>query len=297
MPSEFELVVMIYKSRHVLGAFLESVGTNLPVLLVDNSYNEEDLSDILTGFPNVRHIDAGGNVGFSTAANVGARATTTPYLIFMNPDTQPSESSLTSLIEYLERNPTVGACGAAGIGTAGGGAQPTARRILAHTLGWHRRAPLSGLYYQDVGGQHVDVEWVAGSCMAIRRDVYEAVGGFDPAYFIYMSDFDLGRRLHRAGYRQVVLGDVVVPHDDGGSSDVPSSWTWRRRGRAWTRFLRRTHSLPSALGLSSLLVAGYAIRAVAYTLSGRRTKAQELGTYGLAALQEWVSPDTGISRG
>jgi len=129
--------------------------------------------------------------------------------------------------------------------------------------------------------------------MAIRRKVYETIGGFDPAYFIYMSDFDLGLRLHQAGYRQVVLGDVVVPHDDGGSSDVPSSWTWRRRGCAWTRFLRRTHSLPSALGLSSLLVAGYAIRAVAYALTGRRARAQELGSYGLAVLQEWVSPDSG----
>lgn len=297
MLPEFELIVMIYKSRRVLGSFLECVGTNLPVVLVDNSYHEEDVSDILTGFPNVRHIDAGGNIGFSAAANIGAKVSTARYLIFMNPDTQPSASSLTSLVEFLEQNPEIGACGAAGIGTAGGGAQPTARRILAHTLGWHRRVPLSGLYYQDLGSQPVDVEWVAGSCMAIRREVYEAVGGFDPTYFIYMSDFDLGLRLRRAGFRQVVLGDVVIPHDDGGSSDLPASWTWRRRGRAWTRFLRRNHSLPSALGMSSVLIAGYVTRALVYALMGRRTKAQELASYGLAALQEWVSPDAGIPDG
>ena len=50
--------------------------------------------------------------------------------------------------------------------------------------------------------------------MAIRREAFEAVGGYDPEYFIYMSDFDLGRRLQQAGYRQRILGDCVVPHDD-----------------------------------------------------------------------------------
>ena len=290
MVTDFELIVIVYKSRHVLGSFLESVGTAPPILLVDNSYHDEDLSDVIADFPNVRRLDSGGNLGFSAAANVGAKASAAPYLIFMNPDTQPTHSALVALIEYLELNPDVAACGAAGTGTAGGGAQPTARRILAHTLGWHRRAALSGLYYQDIGDQHVDVEWIAGSCMAIRREVYEAVGGFDPRYYIYMSDFDLGRRLQAAAHRQVVLGDVIVPHDDGGSSDLPNVWTWERRGRAWTRYLRNSRSLPTAVGLTVLLVAGYAARALAYAMSGKRARALELRTYLRAVFQEWLRP-------
>jgi len=147
MPPEFELIVMIYKSRRVLGAFLESVGTNLPVVLVDNSYHEEDVSDILTDFPNVRHIDAGGNIGFSAAANIGAKASTTPYLIFMNPDTQPSESSLTSLIEYLEHNPTVGACGAAaGAHSWMAPSGATERLVLPRRWGPTRRCRMGGWF-------------------------------------------------------------------------------------------------------------------------------------------------------
>ena len=290
MSAELEVVLMVYKSRRVLGRFLPSIGTSIPIVLVDNSYAEDDLGDLLAGYPNVTRIDSGGNIGFSAAANVGARAATAPYLVFMNPDTQPTEEALLAMVDYLKEHPEVGAVGAAGIGTAGGGAQPSALRILAHTLGWHKRFPLRGIYYQNVAGEIVEVEWVAGSCMAIRADIYAEIGGFDPEYFIYMSDFDLGLRLARAGYRQVILGDVVVPHDDGGSSDLPALWTWERRGRAWTRYLRRNRPLPAALGLSLLLVVGYAGRAVIYAASGKRNRAQELAAYLRSLVAEWLRP-------
>ena len=297
MVTDFEVIVIVYKSRFVLGSFLENIGTKVPIILVDNSYHDEDLSDIVTDFPNVRRVDSGGNLGYSAAANVGAEISVAPYLVFMNPDTQPTAPALESLVDYLRRNPDVAVCGAAGNGTAGGGAQPTASRILAHTLGIHRKAPRRGLYYQDVGGEHVDVEWVAGSCLAIRSDVFQTAGGFDPTYFIYMSDFDLGRRLRAAGHRQVILGDVVVPHDDGGSSDLPAVWTWERRGRAWTRYLRRTRNTPVALGLTVLLAVGYGARTLVYMLRGNRVRAVELRTYLWALGQEWVRPSDEEHRG
>jgi GT2 family glycosyltransferase len=126
--------------------------------------------------------------------------------------------------------------------------------------------------------------------MAIRRDLFHKLGGFDPRYFVYHSDFDLGLRIQQAGLRQVVLGSVVVPHDDGGSSELPQMWTWDKRGRAWTRFLRNTRNLPQAFGSSLILFVGYAMRTVAYTITGRRNKARELRTYLTSGIKEWLKP-------
>jgi len=290
MP-RFELVVVVYKSRRALVPFLEHLGGDVSVILVDNSFHEDDLADVVDRYPNVRHIDSGGNLGYSAASNVGARASTAEYLIFMNPDTQPSVAALKVLVEYLEANPTVGCCGAAGVNTAGGGAQPTVSRVAVHALGLHRRLPLAGLYYQDVGGRRIDVGWVAGSCLAIRSKTFAAVGGFDPRYFIYQSDFDLGLRIAQHGLRQVVLGDVIIPHTDGGSSDLPSVWTWEKRGRAWTRFLRNTRRRPIAVLLSGILLAGYAARAAGYTVTRRHNRAHEVRTYFVAGVKEWFSPE------
>jgi GT2 family glycosyltransferase len=297
MEHSGEVVLMVYKSRRVLPAFLEGIGTGLPVVLVDNSYLEDDIGDLLADYPNVRRVDAGGNIGFSAAANLGARSTSTPILIFMNPDTRPRAATLDSLVEYLQSNPDVAAVGASGVGTAGGGAQPTLRRVLAHVVGWTRRSPSSGVFYQELGGRHLDAEWISGSCMAIRREAFEAVGGYDPEYFIYMSDFDLGRRLQQAGYRQRILGDCVVPHDDGGSSDLPTPWTWERRSRAWVRFLRRTQPLPAALAITSLFAVGYAARIVIYAVSGQHNRCREQLTYLTALASEWARPTTSALAG
>jgi GT2 family glycosyltransferase len=295
MTSDVAVVLMVYKSRRVLVPFLESIGARIPIILVDNSFQEDDLADVLSGYPNVTHLDSGGNIGFSAAANLGARHATAPYLVFMNPDTRPTESALRELVTYLRQNPDVGACGATGLGTAGGGAQPTTRRVVAHVLGLHRHDPLAGIYYQDIDASAVEVEWVAGSCMAVRRAVFATVGGFDPSYFIYMSDFDLGLRIKAAGYRQVVLGDVAIRHDDGGSSELPQLLTWERRGRAWARFLRRTRPLPAALGLSLLLATGYVMRAVMYSMRRQRTRSREVLTYAWSVVDEWVRPNRSVA--
>jgi GT2 family glycosyltransferase len=287
----FELVVVAYKSRTALIPFLEDLGVDVPVILVDNSTDHEDLSDLLAEYPDVRHIDSGGNLGYSAASNMGAQAATAEFLIFMNPDTRPTAAALGQLVDFLESNTDVACCGAAGTGTAGGGAQPTPARTLTHSLGLHRRFPLAGIYYQDLGGRRVDVGWVAGSCLAIRRATFNKLGGFDPRYFVYQSDFDLGLRMQQRGLRQVVLGDVIIPHTDGGSSDLPQLWTWEKRGRAWTRFLRKTRNLPSAMGISALLLIGYAARALLYTVSGQSGRAREVASYLRAGLAEWVNPE------
>ncbi len=287
----FEVIVPIYRSRRVLGPFLAGIGPGVDVTLVDNAYGEDDLADLLSGLSNVRVRDAGGNIGFSAAANLGAESSDAEYLIFMNPDTRPSERSLRRMVEFLQEHPQVAACGAAGDGTAGGGAQPTMPRVIAHSLGLHRVLPRAGVYWTIEDTERIAVEWISGSCLAIRRSAFMAAGRFDEAYFVYMSDIELGSRLVRIGSVQMLLGDVVVPHDDGGSSDLPEVWVWRRRGAAWARFLRRTRRLPAALGLSVIVGAGYALRVVGYRLAGRRLRAVEMRSYLDAFLAEWIHPE------
>jgi GT2 family glycosyltransferase len=288
--ADFEVILMVYKSRQVLAQYLSQIGGKVPILVVDNSYEEDDISDLLAGYDDIRHVDSGGNIGFSAAANVGAEASQARTLIFMNPDTAPTPDALRRLADYLDKHPEVGAVGVAGVGTAGGGAQPGLRRLIAHMTGWFKLRPLSGIFYEHLHGRTVDAEWIAGSCLAIRRNVFSTVGGWDPFYFIYMSDFDLGLRLMRHGYRMRILGDVVIPHEDGGSSDLPSPWTWERRARAWVRFFRRTRRAIPAIGLTAILVAGHLGRAVAYTVRRDENRGLEQRIYVRSLLSEWIRP-------
>jgi GT2 family glycosyltransferase len=54
--------------------------------------------------------------------------------------------------------------------------------------------------------------WITGACLAVRRSVFEAVGGFDPEYFLYCEDADLCLRIRRAGFRIGWLPQFTVWH-------------------------------------------------------------------------------------
>ncbi len=267
--------------------FLESLGAETSVIIVDNSVEDDDLGDLAHRFDNVRHVDAGGNVGFSVGANIGARHSSAKYIVFMNPDTLPRSAELERMVDALEADESVASCGAVGIGTAGGGAQPTLQRTLAHSLGLHRMFPLIGIYFYPRDGDRIPVGWVSGSCLAVRRADFDSVDGFDESYFVFMSDFDLGRKFVAADRSQLLLGDVTVRHIDGGSSDIPSEWTWDQRGKGWAQYLRRTQPRWSGLAVASALVIGYLGRTFIYTAIRRTTKAKEVRTLAKSLTAEW----------
>jgi GT2 family glycosyltransferase len=281
MPETFGYVVVVvaYRSREPLTGFLDSIGTQVPVLVVNNSMDEDDLADLIDPRPNVTQIDAGGNLGFSAGANAGARATNAEFLVFMNPDTLPKQPELDRMMEFLGESEGVASCGPTGVRTAGGGALPTFPRVFAHVLGLHKVFPTIGLYYYPRRGERLEVGWISGSCLAIRRSDFEDIGGFDERFFVFMSDFDLGRRLVERGRSQVLLADVVIEHFDGGSSRLPSEWAWTQRGKGWGEYINLTMTGFRRLAIAALLVNGFRARRVLYGLLRRGDKATEMGVY------------------
>lgn len=200
------------------------------------------------------------------------------FLIFMNPDTLPRESELSRMVEVLAGSDSIASCGAGGIATAGGGALPTIPRVFAHVLGLHRVFATIGMYFYPKHGERLDVGWISGSCLAIRRSDFEAVSGFDEDYFVFMSDFDLGRKLTLRGRRQVLLSDVIVEHFDGGSSDLPSEWTWEQRGKGWGQYINRTMSGLRRRVVATILACGFAVRRLLYGALRKSLKAAEMRT-------------------
>lgn len=284
----YTVVVIAYRSRAVLEPFLQHLGAGVPVIVVDNSSDEDDLSDLATA-SDVTVVDAGGNVGFSAGANIGAAAASTDHVVFMNPDTLPTGDALDRLTRVLDQDAGVTMCGPSGVDTAGGGAQPTIPRVAVHVLGLHRVLPRAGIYLHPAPDERIEAGWISGSCCAVRRADFQRIGGFDEGYFVFMSDFELGLRVTASGGRQLLLGDVVVPHLDGASSDLPSSWTWDQRGQGWGQFLRRTQPSWRARIVYSMLLAGFSARRLAYAATGRSLRAEEQATMVAGMRRTWRS--------
>lgn len=63
------------------------------------------------------------------------------------------------------------------------------------------------------------MEVVSGACLMIHKRVFEQVGGFSPEYFMYGEDLDLCFKARQAGRSNYHVGDAVIVHRGGGSTN------------------------------------------------------------------------------
>jgi len=267
-----------YKSRHHVETLLNGWPTDLAVAVVDNSDDIDRIKELADRFANVRYLSGGGQ-GFARAANLGASTSNKPYVVFVNPDCRPSSEQLVELIQGIAGDAKA-ICHAAtpitpdgGIEIGVGGWEPSIGRAFVHASGLHKLLPRAGLYAHPQVGEHVEVDWVTGTCVAVRREAFCGLGGFDEAFFVYSEDVAFGHRARRSGWRIVLREDVTVLHGSG-SSGAPSAEMRRLQGASFTTYLNRyTPPAVRAQLIRALYVVGMSGRVIALTVTRRRERA------------------------
>jgi len=268
------VVVVTYSPGAALPALLGSLtaATVLPVhvVLADNGSTDGSV-EAAARRPGVELLRTGGNVGYGRAANAGAAGGDEPWLLVVNPDVVFDRGCIDTLVAAGDRWPAAGGLGPA-IRTPDGGLYPSARafpslgRGIGHALlGWWWPANPWTASYRNERGTPVEGEvgWLSGSCLLLRRSAFEAVGGFDPSYFMYFEDLDLCRRLSLAGHPSVHVPTATVTHT-GGHATQRDPAVAREMLRAHHvsayRFLAREHPGPARAPLRLLLRLGLVAR-------------------------------------
>jgi N-acetylglucosaminyl-diphospho-decaprenol L-rhamnosyltransferase len=168
--------------------------------------------------PGLRHklLRTGANLGFGKACNLGAAGSTARYLLFLNPDAALLEGALPKAVALMESEQAAGTgiCGIQLVGDDGLAQHhtatfPTPRTIFTHQ---QRQTPFDHLHSRKV-------DHVIGAFYLIRRGVFEALGGFDERFFVYLEDVDLSRRARDAGWESFYLAEAKAYHKGGGTSD------------------------------------------------------------------------------
>ncbi len=179
------IVTVTYNSSEVIAPLLESLHSpDWEILVVDNG-SQDGCQAIAATFTHVRVIQ-NGNIGYGRAANVGFREANTPYVLLVNPDVAISSETIDQMLACLKANPDIGILGANMTGE-----------------------PAEGL---------VDVDWIVGALMLIRREALVQVGLFDEQIFLFYEESDMCNRFLQAGWRLAVLQSAVAEHDVGTSS-------------------------------------------------------------------------------
>lgn len=208
------VIVVNYNSRayleNCLKALLDTAGDEIEVIVVDNGSNDGSFDQIADLFPEIRPICSPDNLGYGGGNNLGAQQAHGRYLVFLNPDTVPTAGWLTALTTALEDDPQTGLATSKilfldqpdRVNTAGSDVHLTGL-TLCRGLG----LPITALDESTIVGA------VSGAAFAIRRDLFEVLGGFDERFFMYMEDSDLSLRAQIAGYHCLYTPHSVIYHD------------------------------------------------------------------------------------
>ena len=236
------VVIVTYNSAGDIDKCLDSVQNVTEVVVVDNGSSDATVRLAGARGPAVRVVANGANRGFAAAANQGVCATTSPLVLFLNPDA--------ALVTGLES--MVAECQSPGVGAAGGRLidengetqigfnlrnRPTPAVLVAEALLVNRLWPSNPVNrrYRCLDLNHFqaqDVEQPAGAFLMVRRDALHSIAGWDERFHpLWFEDVDLCLRLRRAGHRIRYVPGAVALHEEV-EEPAPEQQTGEQEQRA-----------------------------------------------------------------
>jgi N-acetylglucosaminyl-diphospho-decaprenol L-rhamnosyltransferase len=232
LSSSVAVITVSYNSSAQLADFLvsavKSVVSPKQITVVDNNSSDILVTEKLTTKMGVNLLKLEHNVGYGAAVNkaVPKLPQELTTLLVCNPDSELNAKAITALIKSVS-DKTVGVSGPR-IYNEDGSVYPSARAIpsirngVGHALFaniWLSN-PWTKSYLSEAHLQNstVPTGWVSGACLAIRKDLFTEVEGFDDNYFMYFEDVDLGYRLGKLGYTNLYVPEVSITHIGGEST-------------------------------------------------------------------------------
>jgi len=279
MP-DVSIIIVSWNVRDLLATCLHTIQDNagllnLEIIVVDSASTDGTPAMIREQFPKIQLLAQTENVGFTRGNNIGLKAAAGRYLMMLNPDTEIVGDALPAMAGYLESHPEISIVGPHTL-NSDGTTQSSKRRFPTLLTGifestrLQKLAPrglLDRFYTNDIPDTAVaEVDWVQGSAIFFRREVYDKIGGLDEGYVMYSEEMDWCKRAHDVGFRLAYLGNASITHHGGKSTEQASARTHIYFQQSKIRYFRKHHGIIAA-GILRLVV---------------------LWSYGQQLIEEWI---------
>jgi GT2 family glycosyltransferase len=215
------IVILSHNSREHLEVCLDSVfaldyqQAKIQVIAVDNASSDGTVAWLTERYRDVHCEACSENLGFARGINRGAAIASGKYLAFLNPDVRVDAHWLTALVETIQGDSETACAGSIVLNWTGEKIDYAGRpRDGLHLYPVEQREATAVLG----STQDVPFLFASGGAMLIPQAVFRQVDGFDPAYFLYHEDVDLGWRLWSLGHRVVRSARSLVYHRQGSAA-------------------------------------------------------------------------------
>jgi len=248
------IVIVTYNSRTHVPTCLDALARYPPpvryeIVVVDNASPDDTPAAIRSVWTDARVIDAGANLGFARANNLGIRESTGELILLLNPDTAVTDGAIARLVSALDARPDAAIAGPRLVDPSGRvelsfGAMlsPMAecRQKILMRGNQRGRGPVAA-YVRALTRRPQDVDWVSGACLLVRRADAETVGLMDERYFMYVEDVDFCAAVRGRGRRVIFVPSAEVVHLRGQSRATAAAATAAAYRRSHIAFYEKHH--------------------------------------------------------
>ena len=252
--TDLAIIIVSHNTKTDLLRCVESLRVHPPrasheIVVIDNASQDGSVDAVRAAWPDVRVIEAGGNVGFARANNTATRSTASDLLLFLNSDTIVPARAIDALVSVMRSRPDAAVVGPRLVDAAGR-AELSFGRMMGPFNELFQKI-LGGLYARRVPGVSQAIayrlermrtpDWVSGACLLVRRADAEAVDLFDERFFMYGEDVDFCAAIRRRGRVVLFSPSVEIVHLGGRSRATAPTVTAAAYRRSQLAFYDKHH--------------------------------------------------------
>ncbi|MEZ7505846.1 glycosyltransferase family 2 protein [Flavobacterium sp. Arc2] len=267
---EVSIIIVSYNCKSFVFECIDSIKklTELityEVIVVDNNSSDGIEDDVVIRYPDILFFKNDYNGGFGYANNIGLAHAKGKYVFFLNPDTLLLNNVCQTLYDYLELNNNVAALGCRVYdenlnNQMSYGKFPSVIQYLLEVFpvkwvsdNYKNKISSEGYLTEDLD---LDVEFISGADLFVRKSVLDHIGGFDENFFLFFEEVDLCMRIKNAGYQIRITSQAKLIHLMGQTMQVSfQKFKWFEESRYV--FLRKYYSKKFIVFSKSIFIFRY----------------------------------------
>jgi len=232
MFKDVSLIIINYNTKELIRNCLTSVfekvkNINFEVFVVDNDSQDNSCEMIEHEFPQVKLIKNKKNYGFAVANNIAIKSSNAKYVLLLNSDTILLNNAPEQFFKFMEKteNHNVGVCGGKLYNRHmeyihSYSSLPSLKNILFkfylnNSIKNKILSVLPSFWNKKEPFYNLEVGFISGANMFIRKTVLDEVGLFDEDFFLFFEDVELTYRITKRKYKSMLLVNPSIVHFGG----------------------------------------------------------------------------------